>query len=94
MIEMLGEVVSFPFQKFKQIHHGLCCDVVQKECWTNLCPLPRDPSPLCYLAREGAGCFVFRGKITLHHHFMANRWGNNGNSDKFYFLGLQNHCRC
>ena len=21
------------------------------------------------------------------HHFMANRWGNNGNSDKFYFLG-------
>ena len=21
------------------------------------------------------------------HHFMANRWGNNGNSDRFYFLG-------
>ena len=27
------------------------------------------------------------------HHFMANRWGNNGNSDKFYFWGLQKHCR-
>ena len=27
------------------------------------------------------------------HHFMANRWGNNGNSDKLYFGGLQNHCR-
>ena len=27
------------------------------------------------------------------HHFMANRWGNNGNSDSLYFLGLQNHCR-
>ena len=27
------------------------------------------------------------------HHFMANRWGNNGNSERFYFLGLQNHCR-
>ena len=27
------------------------------------------------------------------HHFIANRWGNNGNSDRFYFLGLQNHCR-
>ena len=26
------------------------------------------------------------------HPFMANRWGNNGNSDRFYFLGLQNHC--
>ena len=21
------------------------------------------------------------------HHFMANRWGNNGNSDTFYFGG-------
>ena len=20
-------------------------------------------------------------------------WGNNGNSDRLYFLGLQNHCR-
>ena len=27
------------------------------------------------------------------HHFIANRWGNNGNSDRLYFLGLQNHCR-
>ena len=27
------------------------------------------------------------------HHFMANRWGNNGNSDRLSFLGLQNHCR-
>ena len=27
------------------------------------------------------------------HHFMANRWGNHGNSDRIYFLGLQNHCR-
>ena len=24
---------------------------------------------------------------------MANRWGNNWNSDRRYFLGLQNHCR-
>ena len=27
------------------------------------------------------------------HHFMANRWGNNGNSDRLYFWGLPNHCR-
>ena len=37
------------------------------------------------------------------HNFMANRWGDNGNSDKnksktkkqknrLYFLELQNHC--
>ena len=24
---------------------------------------------------------------------MANRWGNNGNSDRLYFLGVQNYCR-
>ena len=27
------------------------------------------------------------------HHFIANRWWNNGNNDILYFLGLQNHCR-
>ena len=27
------------------------------------------------------------------HYFMTNRWGNNGNSDRLYFWGLQNHCR-
>ena len=27
------------------------------------------------------------------HHFMTNRWGKSRNSDRFYFLGLQNHCR-
>ena len=27
------------------------------------------------------------------HHFMANRWGNNGNSERLYILGPQNHCR-
>ena len=31
--------------------------------------------------------------VIQSHHFMANRWGNNGNSEKLYFLGLQNHCR-
>ena len=34
--------------------------------------------------------------IFLSHilgHCMANRWRNNGNSERLYFLGLQNHCR-
>ena len=26
-------------------------------------------------------------------YFMANRWGKNENSDRLYFLGLQNDCR-
>ena len=29
------------------------------------------------------------GPITSWH----NRWGNSGNSNRLYFLGLQNHCR-
>ena len=32
--------------------------------------------------------------ILWFHHFMTNRWGNNGNSERLYFLGFQNHCRC
>ena len=27
------------------------------------------------------------------HHFMANRWGNSGNSDRLVSIGLKNHCR-
>ena len=27
------------------------------------------------------------------HHFVANTWGNSGNSDRLYLLGLQNHSR-
>ena len=27
------------------------------------------------------------------HHFMANRWGNNGNSERLGYFWLQNHCR-
>ena len=26
------------------------------------------------------------------HHFMANRSGKSGSRDKFYILGLHNHC--
>ena len=29
----------------------------------------------------------------VSHHFMANRWGNTGNSGRLNFRGLQNHCR-
>ena len=32
-------------------------------------------------------------KIMASHHFIANRWGNSGNSVRLYFLGLQNDCR-
>jgi len=46
---------------------------------------------------EKAGLKTQHSKNSHHgiqsHHFMANRWGNNGNNDRLYFSGLQNHCR-
>ena len=35
---------------------------------------------------------IQKTKIMASGH-MANRWGNNGKSERLYFLGLQNHCR-
>ena len=36
---------------------------------------------------------IQKTKIIVSHHFMANRQRNNGNSNRPYFLALQNHCR-
>ena len=44
--------------------------------------------------REKAGLKLNIQKTKImasSHHFMGNRWGNSGNSDRLYFLGLQNH---
>ena len=44
---------------------------------------------------EKAGLTLNIQKIKIDiqsHHFMVNRWGKSGNSDRFYFLGLRNHC--
>ena len=45
---------------------------------------------------EKAGLKLKIQKIEDHgiqsYHFMADRWGKIGNSDRFYFLGLQNQC--
>ena len=43
--------------------------------------------------KAGLKLNVQKTKIMASHHFMANRWGNNGNSEKLHFWGLQNHCR-
>ena len=41
---------------------------------------------------EKAGLKLNIQKIKIWpHHFMANRMGKSGNSDRFYFLGIQNH---
>ena len=43
--------------------------------------------------KVGVKLNIQKTKITWSHHFMANRWGNSGNSVRLYFGGLQNHCR-
>ena len=43
--------------------------------------------------KTGLKLNIQKTKIMASLHFMSNRWGNNGNSDRLYFLGLQNHCR-
>ena len=44
--------------------------------------------------KDGLKLNIQKTKITasLSHYFMPNIWGNNRNSDRLYFLGLQNHC--
>ena len=35
---------------------------------------------------------TFKKLRSQSHHFVANRWQKSGNSDKVYFLRLQNQC--
>ena len=35
---------------------------------------------------------IQKTNIMLSGPIMANRWGNNGNIDRLYFLELRNHC--
>ena len=44
--------------------------------------------------KAGLKCNIQKMKITASSPITSwQRWGNNGNSDRLYFLGLQNHCR-
>ena len=42
--------------------------------------------------KAGLKLNIQKTKIMTSGHITTNRRGNNGNSDKLYFLGLQNHC--
>ena len=43
--------------------------------------------------KAGLKLNIQKTKIIASRHFTTNRWGNNGNSERLYFLRLQNHCR-
>ena len=44
------------------------------------------------IEKAGLKLNIQKTKIMASSHFMASRWGKSGSSDRFYFLGLQNHC--
>ena len=79
-------------------HPGVCCPYLLAkymcvcEFFLNHYFLCQCPS-IAYLH----SAYFFQYKIFLvyiqPHHFMANRWGNSGNSGWLHFFGLQNHCR-
>ena len=41
---------------------------------------------------EKAGLKLNIQKMKIMASFMSNNWGKSGNSDIFYFLGLQKNC--
>ena len=43
--------------------------------------------------KAGLKLNIQKTKIMASSPIMTNRWGRSGNSDRFYFLGLQSHCR-
>ena len=43
--------------------------------------------------KAGLKLNIQKTKIMASGPIMANIWGNSGNSDRLYFLGLQNHWR-
>ena len=43
--------------------------------------------------KAGLKFIIQKTKIMASSRFMANRWGNKGNSGRLYFFGFQNQCK-
>ena len=72
---------------------GVCCHFLLQGIF------PTQGSNLClwlrgFFTAEPLDAMTHHWMDIRFHHFMANRWGNNGNSDRLYFGGRQNQCRC
>ena len=78
--ETASQRCAFPLQRLKPRCGG-----------APLGPLPTNPA----LLRPPAIKLNIQKLRSWHlvPSLMANRWGNNGNSDRLYFGGLQNHCK-
>ena len=75
-------------------------DAFELWCWIRL-ESPLDCKEIQPVHLKGDQSWVFIGRtdaeaetpILWSPHLMANRWGNNGNSERLYFPGLQSQCR-
>ena len=60
---------------------------------TSFLPVP----PICqWLSIYDSSSNILQRFQSQHSHYLldiAHRWGNNGNSERLYFGGLQSHCR-
>ena len=66
----------------------------RKEAWPKQGTKPRTRGGISYSIQRRGHWWPFRFKLIFwSYHFMANGWANNGNTDRLYILGLQNHCR-
>ena len=46
-----------------------------------------------YSEKAGLKLNIQKPKIMASDQLIANKWENNGNSDRLYFLRLHKHCR-
>ena len=72
-------IASFSIMLFLRREYPLTANVHSRNC----------PHNLQWFIIEG----MYEDHGIRSHHFMGNRWGNSGNSVRFYFSGFQNHCR-
>ena len=52
-----------------------------------------DSSPILVITEYWVELLVLYSRSSLVTYFIYGRWGKSGKSDRFHFLGFQNHCR-
>ena len=70
-----------------------CCSLAESEELKSCLMKVKEESEKVGLKLNIKKIKIKKMKIMASNHFMANRWGNSGNSDILYFGGLQNHWR-
>ena len=67
-------------------------DCQEKYHSTQICRCKKELKSLLMKVKEKVLPSENEDHVIWSHHFMASRWVNDGNNDRLYILGLQNHC--